>query len=191
MSNTLSTNTRKVSQRPQTRQEEVRTAAHRNKLRQIVAAFSQPALHAASKTYPVTDNQQPLAISHHRIALFTQPIKLRTHQPRALHKLKLPRDVAVDTNEMQTTLTLRYPVLVAARHPVTTLDHTLVLGAVVDESESATLDRLEVPSDQNQASGSDERLLPSQDSGNLRCEDWRGERASLADTEHLQDLCHK
>ena len=41
-----------------------------------------------------------LPISHHRITLFTHPIKLSAHQPRALHKLKLPRDIRVDTNEM-------------------------------------------------------------------------------------------
>jgi ATPase subunit of ABC transporter with duplicated ATPase domains len=91
---------REVSQRSEARQEEVRTAAHRYKLWQTVAAFSQSTFTRYRKSVRLwaACNRHP--ITHHRITLFTHAIKLRTRNPRALHKLKLPRDVRIDTNEM-------------------------------------------------------------------------------------------
>src|SRR5690242_1408562 len=97
----LRTGGREISQRSKAWQKEISTAAYRHELRQARALFPQTVSIRYRERIRIRTTAHRLAVPHQWVTLFTQTIKLHVHQPSALHKLELPRDVAVETNKVQ------------------------------------------------------------------------------------------
>src|SRR5215469_4342466 len=89
---------RDEAQRAQTRKKEICPATHRDKARQS----AQP-----SKSVRRLTRRKWFAVAKQRIGFTGQCIELRIGQPGVLNELELPRDVGIQTDEVQPALRRR------------------------------------------------------------------------------------